>query len=47
MHTAETFYNLFLIYRDEVCAEARYVAHDVDLSAREAFDFLLGRVFEH
>lgn len=41
---AETVYNLFLIYRDGVCAEVRYVAHDVDLSDQEALDFLLGRV---
>jgi len=44
MHMAETVYNLFLIYRDDVCAEVRYVAHDVDLSDQEALDFLLGRV---
>lgn len=44
MHMAETVYNLFLIYRDDVCAEVRYVAHDVDLSDQEALDFLLSRV---
>jgi hypothetical protein len=40
----ETVYNLFLVYRDDVCAVVRYVAHDVDLSDQEALDFLLGRV---
>jgi hypothetical protein len=40
----ETVYNLFLIYRDGVCVEVRYVAHDVDLSDQEALDFLLSRV---
>src|ERR1700682_2354831 len=44
MHMAETVYNLFLIYRGDVCAEVRYVAHDVDWSDQEALDFLLGRV---
>jgi hypothetical protein len=44
MHMAETVYNFFLIYRGDVCAEVRYVAHDVDLSDQEALDFLLGRV---
>lgn len=40
----ETIYNLFLMYRDGVCSQVRYVMHEVDLSDQAAIDFLLGRV---
>jgi hypothetical protein len=44
MYMVETVYNLFLIYQDDVCAEVRYVAHDVDFGDQEALAYLLNRV---